>query len=502
MRSTNSLRVKTLASLAAALLPFGGTADAQKLPGPLGDLLGMLAKVAPPPSLFSPGELEKVIGCVTGALQKTVRGGDLKRLLQSVTHDAASLLDGTARDVLGALKTELPAMLDESVRESGKKADFGKLLDRAFKRFDRAAAKYGPSRCFRPFVTKAYKHSRPHLVKLAEFMRSQVHEIWTKKIEPKLIELMRKGIVQAVSALAGEEAESVITAAVSKHLLDLKRFRAVAGKLGAFSKALSGGGDVQQAQEQAVEAAQPKEIDKARLMFDILVELVRLKARQWVDRGCPDAGVRGEDEGFNWKEPGMSFNRIVVRTLESKIPGGACLVDLAGKLIEGMIDKVHVVVDTACGKIPFGGAAVCTSIMWGLQFAAKYAVLVVAKAAALDLGKSLVDAAIRFVARKLKQRLSRQLDKGNKLIDQATKKLGPLGGWLAKAVDQIMREFLDEKAGQFIEVIDLYYENTRKLVEAAGALGGRGETAEQPAADKGGGGEEGGGEQGGAPAGE
>jgi hypothetical protein len=456
MRAHNAFAFASVTAIALGTVLAASPAAAQTKLGDITQLVSLLASAAKPLTLFKEKDLRGVLECMKGK-----RKGGLGTLLQDFFKNASSIVRHAGRDLIEAAKAELPALLGEDAGQSGG-ADLGKLMDKAVRRF--------PLKCFKPFLNKFYKEARPHLLKLAELLRTQVRAIWTEKVEPKLTELIRKGIVQTVSAIAGDQAESVIGAGVAKHLLDLKRFEGSARTVGAFAKALKAGAPLDAPLAAAAKALEPKPIDKTRLLVEVTLELVRLKGKEWVDRGCPDLGVKPSKQDFNWKEPGSSFNRMVVGTIESKIPGGACLIDLALKLVESMIDKVHVLADSVCALIPYGGAAVCTAAMWVVQFAAKYAVLVVAKGAALDLGKVLVDVGVHLAGKAIFKRFGKVLDQGNRGLDAAIKKAGVLGKYLEKQIDRIMRDFMDEKTAKLLEVIDLYNANALKLVEAAKAM--------------------------------
>jgi hypothetical protein len=455
--------VSTLAAPPAAALPRGLAEAAE--------LVKLLANAAKPLTLFNEKDVRGMLDCVKGK-----RKGGLGSLVQVFFKNAAAIVKHAGRDLIDAAKAELSALLDEEARASGKGADLGKLMDKAVRRF--------PLKCFRPFLNKFYKAARPHLLKLAEMVRAQVRSIWAEKIEPKLTELIRKGIVQAVTAIAGDQAESVIAVAIAKHLLDLKRFEGAARAVGAFATALRAGASLDGPHAAAAKALEPKPIDKMRLLVEVTLELVRLKGKQWVDRGCEffSPGARPSKKDFDIKDPGGSFNRMVVGTIDSLIPGGACIVDKALDLVSSMIDKVHVVADTVCAMIPYGGAAVCTAAMWVVQFVAKYAVLVVAKGAALELGKVLVDAGVHFAGKAIFAKFGKQLDRGNRGIDSVIKKLGPLGKYLEKQVDRILREFIDDKTAQLMDVIEVYNANALKLVEAAKGMkegGGKAQAGDQ-----------------------
>ncbi len=434
-------------------------------PPPAGNKMAedLLAKAPRPP--FSPQDMVKVEQCLQHLGNPKAK--DAKEMTTRLIQDSGGFVKETTLEMIAAMQREVTSLFDEAVKSDPTNVE--KLIDSGLRRLESQYDKVPAARCLKPVLIPTLRASRPMLIQSSRLARQKMEELWQSTIEPKLLELMQAAIVQAVGVVSGPDAKDVLERTLTKHLLDLPRIERATDRVKAYAKAVAARQNETQAWSAALPELAPKSIDKARFAFDFAIELARVKAYQFIDRGCPSLG--GNDDGRSapdWKEPVMMVNYYAVNRAENLLPGLACIVDVLLKQIEAAIDTVHTAADGSCAAVPFGGAAACTSVMWVAQFVAKYAALVVMKAAALQLAKTTVDVALLFAAQELKQRIEADggFNRANAQVDKAFKRARPLGKALVPLIDKTMKGFLSEEGAKYFKIIEAYNASVRALVEA------------------------------------
>jgi hypothetical protein len=373
------------------------------------------------------------------------------------------------------------------------------LIKSAMARLESQYDRVPPVKCMKPVLVPILRASTPMLVELSKMAQAKLQEAWDKNVEPKITELIGDAIAQLIAvAVGGKEAESVLQAAVTAHLLDLPRVERAAARVATFADAAKSKSGVQQAYDAVWPLVQPVKLDRARLAFQVVVEVAQKKGEQFINRGCPagmtssgdkpkDGKAKGGGGSSVLSSPGAWLNEHTIGKAEESTPGLACFVDLVLKQVEHLIDTVHTAADGSCAAVPFGGAPVCTSVMWVMQFVAKYAALVVTKALALELAQTVREAAIYLAAEQVRRQLEQQgvfdkadrlidrlpeLNTGNPNVDKALKLARPLTRRIAPAIDKAMRKYMDGEAARYFDIIEAYNKGVLDLVDATARKAG------------------------------
>lgn len=432
---------------------------------------------------FTPQDVDAVARCLEKLGSPNAKDGNQYTSL--LINDTAAFLKASTIEVMAALKKDVAAMIADVGKSDP--SDIAPLVASAMKRLESQYNRVPPVKCLMPVLVPILQASTPMLIQLSQMAQAKLKEAWATNVEPKMSELIAKAIEQLIAtAVGGEDAKVVLLQAVTAHMLDLPKVERTAAKVAAFSSAVQSKSGVQGAYDAVVPLVQPAKLDRARLAFQVVVEVAQVKGERFINRGCPSgAGAASSSEFLS--TPGSWLNEHTFGKLEEKTPGLTCLIDTALKQVEHLIDTVHTAADGSCAVVPYGGAPVCTSIMWVMQFTAKYAALVVTKALALQFAQTLREAIIYLAAEEARRqleargafdRVNRLIEKppefntGNPNVDKALRLARPLAKRIAPAIDKTMRKYMDGEAKQYFDIIEAYNKGVADLVDATARKAG------------------------------
>ena len=467
---------KVLLALVALASASAGAAPPASLPG--------FPAFTPPQPPFTPADLEKVSRCLQNLGSPKAKDG--KEYTSLLIQDTGGFLKDSAAEVMATLQQEAAALVNDVGRSDPSKLE--PLIKSAMARLETQYQRVPPVKCLMPVLAPILHELTPLLIQSSKLLQAKLEETWQANVEPKLGEIIGQALEQLIAtAVGGEDAKKVLLQAVTAHLLDLGKVEETAAKVAAFSSAARAkSGEAQAAYDAVVPLVRPAGIDRARLAFQVVVEVAQVKGEQFINRGCPSAAGGASDASL-LGSPGAWVNQKTLGKLEASTPGLSCLIDLVLKQVEHGIDTVHSAADGSCALVPYGGAPVCTSAMWVMQFAAKYAALVVTKALALQLAQTVREATIYLAAEELRgqleargvfKRVNRAIDHPpafntrNANVNKALRMARPLAKKIGPAIDKAMRRYLDGDARQYLDIIEAYNGGVRDLVDATAKKAG------------------------------
>lgn len=353
------------------------------------------------------GEFSTPVGCIKGDVQALTRCMATnvlpKRPAVRNAQDLQKLARQRVEEMLGLVTTDMREMFKPNPAD--KITNGASALNVFMRRLDKAGARDPALKCLAAFVRPTLLVMGPQVDLLIAHGRAMMDQVFREVIQKHIDQVVNKAILDTGAMVVGEaKAKEILQKRIAQYLYDISTMQAGAKTISAVATTVNGGGDVKRAVEEMKRAIARKKMERAELTFDVLGDVIDLKAMQWVTKRCTGpwapkqseekkaprkddkggqvaqqggaqqgsttqgaaksggkegAGAANDGEkktdwlGDDWsKNAGNKLHEQLVQKAEDLVPGGRCLIDYSIKPLETINTSLKATIAAACNIAP------------------------------------------------------------------------------------------------------------------------------------------------------